>query len=379
MAVKKFSARYLHFLIGRSLTRASPVMRAVMPFYERVVPMVDVGQAEHWRETQTLELDAAEAEFAAKLPDAVPPEITRDVALIALDNVAILGPTGAVVDETREAVLAIRGARDFPTYHDFRTMPSRPVAKREANYINMVGSYRGHAHFFHFLFDRLPRLYYLLNHFALGREKLVIVTNDDLPDFQREIYRALAERYPNISYDAIPQGQRWRFPRLYHIDDFQPIKRTWASREVTAFLRSLVLEGLRLPDTTPSRRIYVTRSDTKKRRVTNEDALLPVLKARGFEIVAPGLLSLRDQAALFASASVVVGPHGAGMTNILFSPDGARVLELFPSNKVKNTYFLLAKSRGQIYRGFVGGKGDGREWFSVDVNAFETALDDLLK
>jgi hypothetical protein len=225
----------------------------------------------------------------------------------------------------------------------------------------------------------LPRLYYLLNHFALGREKLVILTNDDLPDFQREIYRALAERYPNLSYQAIPQSERWRFQRLYHIDDFQPIKRTLASREVMAFLRSLVLEGLRLPDTAPTRRIYVTRSDTKKRRVSNEAALLPILNARGFEIVAPGLLSLREQAGLFASSAAIVGPHGAGLTNILFAPPGTRVMEMFPSTKVKNTYFLQAKSLGQIYRGFIGGPGDAREWFAVDVAAFERALDELLK
>jgi hypothetical protein len=379
MAVKKYSARYLHFLIGRGLTRASPALRAAMPFYERVVPMVDVGTAEHWRETQTLELDAAEAAFAAQLPDRPPAEIARDVALIALDNVAMLGPTGAVVDEARECVLAIRGARSFPTYHDFRTVPSRPLAKPPANYVNMVGSYRGHKHFFHFLFERLPRLYYLLNHFALGREPLVILTNDDLPDFQREIYRVLASRYPNIRYEAIPQHQRWRFARLYHVDDYQPIKRTLASREVTAFLRSLVLEGLGVNQAPATRRIYVTRSDTKKRRVTNEAELIPILEKRGFEIVAPGLLSLREQAALFASASHVVGPHGAGLTNILFSAPRTRVLEIFPSNKVKNTYFLQAKSLGQSYRAFVGGKGNAREWFSVDVAAFANALDDLLK
>ena len=85
MAVKKFSARYLHFLIGRSLTRASPALRRAMPFYETVTPLVEIGRAEHWRETQGLTLDAWEAAFAKTLPDTPPAEITRDVALIALE------------------------------------------------------------------------------------------------------------------------------------------------------------------------------------------------------------------------------------------------------------------------------------------------------
>ena len=111
----------------------------------------------------------------------------------------------------------------------------------------------------------------------------------------------------------------------------------------------------------------------------SEAALLPILRERGFETVAPGLLPLREQAALFASASHVVGPHGAGLTNILFSPSNARVLELFPSTRFKNTYFLLAKSRGQMYRAIVGGPGDRREWFDVDAHAFKQALDEILK
>lgn len=378
MAVRKLSGRHLQFMAHRALAKVVPGLASHMPVYNRVVPMVDVGTTEHWRETQTIALDAAETDFAKILPDPPPPSINRDVALIALDNVTLLGSTGAVVDERREAVLCIRGARDFVTYHDFRPVFSRAVSKPPANYINMVGSYRGHAHFFHFLFDRLPRLYYLLAHFALGKEPLVILTNEGLPDFQREIYRALQARYPNVSFQAIPENERWRLPRLYHIDDFQGIKRTLASPAVIAFQRALVFEGFGLKAVAPTRRIYVTRSDTKKRRIANEAALLPVLKRHGFESIAPGQLSLREQAALFASAQAVAGPHGAGLTNILFSPPGTRVLEIFPANKVKNTYFLLAKSLDQKYRALIGSSFRRHEWFDVEREALDKALRELL-
>lgn len=378
MAVRKFSSRHFGFVLGRALTRASLALRARMPFYDRVALMVEAGDCEHYGETQAIQLDKAETEFARALPEAPPKEITRDVALIALDNVSVLGLTGAAIDEKRELLLLPRGVRDFATYHHFRLSPSTPVAKPAANYFNMMGANRGHRHFFHFLFDRLPRLYYLLNHFPLGREPVVVLTNDDLAPFQRDIFGFLAARHANLKFEAVPQGERWRLPRLYQVDDFQPIKRTLASTRVIDFIRGLVFDGYGLDASGAKRRLYVTRSDAKKRRIANEAELLPLLAKRGFEIVAPGKLSFREQVARFMWTDAVVGPHGAGLTNILFSPKASRVLEIFPANKVKNTYFLLAHSLGQSYRGLVAGQGRAHEWFHVKPSAFERALDELL-
>ena len=105
---------------------------------------------------------------------------------------------------------------------------------------------------------------------------------------------------------------------------------------------------------------------------------MPILAKRGFEMVAPGTLSFRDQVALFASAEFIAGPHGAGLTNILFSPANAKVLEIFPVSKLKNTYFLLSVSLGQTYRAVIGDAGNRREWFNVEPSAVEQTLDALL-
>jgi capsular polysaccharide biosynthesis protein len=308
----------------------------------------------------------------------LPNAVHRSLALVALDEVTLFGNTGVVVSETRQALIRPRGGRDFVTYHDFKLMPTARVRKEGANYFNMVGSYRGHEHFFHFLFDRLPRLYYLLEKFPLGRERVVVLTNEKLPAFQRDIYRFVAARHPNVRFEAVPERERWVLPRLFHLDDFQPIKRTLASAGALAFMRRLVFDGYAIAtNQKPSLRLYVTRADTKKRRVTNEAELMTMLAARGFASVAPGRLPLREQAALFAQAEIVAGAHGAGLTNILFAPHDAGVVEIFPADKVKNTYFLLAKSLGQNYRGVIGSSGNRREWFSVAARQVEQAVEGL--
>jgi hypothetical protein len=64
----------------------------------------------------------------------------------------------------------------------------------------------------------------------------------------------------------------------------------------------------------------------------NEDALIAELERRGFKIVAPGSLSFTEQARLFRGADLVIGSHGAGMTNIAFCEPGAFVYEILPAH-----------------------------------------------
>jgi capsular polysaccharide biosynthesis protein len=379
MAVRKLSSRHVRFQLGRTLARAIPGLRGRMPFYDTVKPMIEAGRAQIVSECQNVNLGPQDAAFAAKLPDAPPERIERSIALIALDNATVLGSTGVVVDETREELLTPRGARDYATYHDFRPVLSSVVQKPDAAYFNMLGSHQGHRHYFHFLFDRLPRLYYLLNRFELGREPVTVLTNADLPAFQRDIYRFIQQRFPNVRFEAVPPNERWRMRRLFHIDDYQPIKRTLADPALLDFIRTLVFDGFDMRRA-PSghRRIYVSRGDTPRRRIANEREILPILSKHGFEIIAPGTLGFRDQVALFSSAEVVAGAHGAGLTNILFAPESAKVLEIFPVSRLKNTYFLLSLSLGQTYRAVIGDAGDRKEWFTVDPRMVEDTLDALL-
>ena len=228
MAVRKLGSRNIRFHIGRALVKALPGLQSRMPYYDTVKLMFDVGRAQTITETLDVDLSPENAAFAAKLPDAPPKRFERSIALIAMDNVTVLGSTGVVVDEAREQLLTQRSARGYVNYHDFRTVLSSPVQKPEAIYFDMMGSHRGHAHYFHFMIDRLPRLYYLLNRFDLGREPVTVLTNTGLPAFQKDIYEFIQRRYPNIRFAAIPANERWRLRRLFHLDDHQPVKRTLA-------------------------------------------------------------------------------------------------------------------------------------------------------
>jgi len=93
--------------------------------------------------------------------------------------------------------------------------------------------------------------------------------------------------------------------------------------------------------------VYVSRANDIERRVVNEDEVLSVLSEFGFKRYRLEERSLVENAQLFADADVIVGPHGAGLTDIVFAGDGT-LIELF-GEKVKKPYRLLADTVGVDY------------------------------
>jgi hypothetical protein len=82
--------------------------------------------------------------------------------------------------------------------------------------------------------------------------------------------------------------------------------------------------------TSQRRRIYSSRARANVRHITNDAEISELLARHGFEVVYPELLSIREQIQLFAGAETVLGVHGSGLTNTIFSPPGTTVIELQP-------------------------------------------------
>jgi hypothetical protein len=94
------------------------------------------------------------------------------------------------------------------------------------------------------------------------------------------------------------------------------------------------------------KKIYVSRSDASRRKVLNELELMEHLEKRGFKMVIPGKYSVADQSKLFEEAEIIIGPHGMGLTNILFSNNLKTVIELFPTTWYPNCYLRTAQVKG---------------------------------
>jgi capsular polysaccharide biosynthesis protein len=120
--------------------------------------------------------------------------------------------------------------------------------------------------------------------------------------------------------------------------------------------------------------------------VVNEEEVFDLLEASGFEAVVMDGRSIREQAALFASADVVVAAHGAALANLVFSRPGSVVIELMGKNTASIVFAKLSWRRGLNYQLIMGTEPapPDRLWtwqrFAdtiVDVRALRSRLEQL--
>lgn len=96
------------------------------------------------------------------------------------------------------------------------------------------------------------------------------------------------------------------------------------------------------------RRIYISRRKAANRHIQNEEQVLQLLGRYGFEEILLEDINLADQVALFSQAEVVVGPHGAGFSNMVFSTN-ATLIDIFEPNHVNCCFYTLCHDGGQFY------------------------------
>lgn len=95
--------------------------------------------------------------------------------------------------------------------------------------------------------------------------------------------------------------------------------------------------------------LYVARTDSNFRKLRNETEVIKLLEKEGILIVMPGRLSITRQINLFAKASAIIGPHGAGLTNIVFCRPGTIFYELLPEHYTNPCFTRLAQAAGMHY------------------------------
>ena len=145
----------------------------------------------------------------------------------------------------------------------------------------------------------------------------------------------------------------------------------WACRYLNTRLGGPAVGG--------SERLYVSRCDAGSRCVLNEQAVMGLLETFGFRSVTLSSMSLDQQIAAFQSCEIVIGAHGAGLSNTVFCRPGTKVVELSAPQYVFGCWFDLAQKCGLDYF-LVRSIGIDLErwhgWTHQDDN-FHVDLDDL--
>jgi len=102
-----------------------------------------------------------------------------------------------------------------------------------------------------------------------------------------------------------------------------------------------------------SRAVYISRGDASIRRFSSEVELVRQLASVGIETVTLSGMDFKDQVRLFSECALVIGAHGAGLSNVSLMPQGAQVVEVLSPRRLWPTYRGVAARSGVRYYPYV--------------------------
>ena len=230
----------------------------------------------------------------------------------------------------------------------------------------------------HFILDVLSRCYISI----LMTENPVLI----LPEFRRvKFHEYYFTKLIDLGYKLhfVAEGEAVKTNKLYHLDvtgrpGGHPILNTNLS--AINFVGSLISVN---PTYNSNGVLWVSRK--MRRRVLQEELIVEQLSQRyDLKCVDLDTMDVWEQASLFDAFRIIVGPHGAAFTNIVFQrPKRDRVLmEIFCKGNGTPSFSLLAKAMGVRHYSFVGERVDQAHTnypdIRVDVSSFLKFFDDAV-
>jgi len=197
--------------------------------------------------------------------------------------------------------------------------------------------------YYHWMFEVLARIY-LLHRSGIQIDKYVINPQRG-GRYQAETLEVLGipkDKLVECRQHTHIEVERLVVPSLPGYSGHPP---KWACH----YLRNELYTKRKIQPVNGFERIYISRADAAFRKVLNETDVIRVLSAYGFKSVKLEYLTVYEQAKIFSSAKMIVSPHGAGLTNLLFCQSGTKVVELFSPHYSATCYFTLSNQMGLDY------------------------------
>ena len=209
----------------------------------------------------------------------------------------------------------------------------------------------GHWNFGHWLFNHIGRFCFISDEL---RKDATFLLPTSLTETQIEMLKYFGVESSNmllIKPGTLVNVRQLLVPQMpwHSISEFG----TWWSPGVFKELRKKL--GLHTASVTnASRKVLLSRKNTRWRRLVNEDEIYKSLEKFGFEMIDIGTLSIKQQFELGQQTSCLITPLGASSNFFLNLPSGANVIELAPPMEFMNVTGPFATASGLKYKQIVG-------------------------
>lgn len=244
---------------------------------------------------------------------------------------------------------------------------------RNPDYCTIPTEWRNVNNYCHWTLTEIPLIVLALENTATNVVFADRLLNVELP-FQKRWWEILKGVFPDKNILPLSTNQN-KLDGILPINQDTSVARhligkceyTWYHRSRATPYTLQMMERLKpyfKPDQNfEGKKIYINRRN--KRRLVNEEEVQEVLKENGFNIINLEDLSLDNQVALFNQAVFIMGFHGAGLCNLVFSHGNQKVVEIvdedcvypsykdglvIPGHKATRTHFhMIAHMKGLNY------------------------------
>jgi capsular polysaccharide biosynthesis protein len=242
--------------------------------------------------------------------------------------------------------------------------PFNVARDMRGDYVSLLSPRALDGNYYHWTHDVLLSLFGLIPHLPATTRFIVPPV---LRPFQMESLAMLGitpGQLVRFEHRATERSDSsWRLDRLFFSPG--PIGAS-ASASALAWLRAVALEYAGAADRRPHRRLYISRRRAHYRRIVNETEVVAYLLDRGFEVHELEDYGYREQISLFADARVVVGPHGAAHTNMLYAQPGMVLVDILGS-LVNKCFHNMALTLGHEYWYLFGEDIPGGKAYTDDI------------
>ncbi|WP_242926561.1 glycosyltransferase family 61 protein [Pontibacter vulgaris] len=295
----------------------------------------------------------------------------KELSIYKLNDVTFFSHTGVIMINQKlivESGLSVDRLTRSKAFRDFTVM--LPHRFKEGNYTTIQHSHWADNNISLWFIDSLPRAYIIANTI---KEPVTLLMWKGAHAYQKHTLEFLLKDYPHIKIKYINKHHKIRIANFYLPSFVTSSFSGYLPPDVSSWLREKIWDSYTIERNNPKQRIYVSRSKARFRRVINEPELYPVLEKYGFKIVWSEDLDYKQQIQTFYDAEAIISPHGAGLTNLLFS-EKCSVMEFHPAKIMKARYMLLCKGLNFDYTPIIGSSGDEIEDFSIPIPEVEKWL-----
>lgn len=130
----------------------------------------------------------------------------------------------------------------------------------------------------------------------------------------------------------------------------------------------------------PFRLLFLSREKAGYRKILNEKAIRQIMETHKFEVICAEDYSFEEQVNIFRGVEVLISPHGAGLTNMIFMNAHTTVVELLHPNYLNFCYRNLAVAKNITHHHIVGNSDESIVWnWNGDFRIEGEKIKNLLK